>query len=498
MNFDDLLKAWAKAKDQFVIDEAPSLCRKDIPDGAINIGQTYSSIAFYGGGSHFDLFRCAYVNPFASNFSRVLEEDKRKKLNEIANKFFGDAGILIIPIPSLKNRNKNNINFLCKILGECSEIEPRSEVSRIPFPLVQIGAEVKQTRWNVIYPEDTILWGCFWPFDIRPIDTEAIELYKYSEIHNTQNDKLKFDNFTYYENHRFRTFSSMNNPYISLDEVTYLDKTLSVSFAVMINTGAIIGVPEVAKDQLIADLVSFKKGSAPELKGFDLIFKWQKQAMAIGTALPENKTPITIPSGPLPELCGALEVNIQDKVTADNVATTPTTSGDVDGTPTSGKENNQAQVIDVDFDSFNGKIIKYRVNNVVKEAKQKTSALRFLAFNAGCLQKYCFVFNDLKRKPEKKKVLLLRNQTDFWELTTLFKKNGVPITNTTDAIPDFFWQFLPSNDDQDQKFRKKELAQQLFVMNEKHYPESSYHVNSNGQIELTDKKKKPEEWLLKL
>ena len=48
MSIDDLLKALAETN-QFVIDEAPSMFRKDIPDGAINIGQTYSSIAFYGG-----------------------------------------------------------------------------------------------------------------------------------------------------------------------------------------------------------------------------------------------------------------------------------------------------------------------------------------------------------------------------------------------------------------------------------------------------------------
>ena len=273
MNFDDLLKAWSEAKDQFIIDEAPSLFRKDLTDGAINVEPTYSSIAFYGGQGFFNLWRCAYVDPFACNFSRVLEEDKRTKLNEIANKFFVDGGILVVPIVPASRRN---IDFVCKLFGESFYcLNPYDSISRIPFPLMRVDVACKgKTHLNVNYPAGTILWGCYWPFDIKPVDTECIELKESFDASITpEKRKLEIYDFMDLKKHRFPGYSP-STPYMSLDDASYLGNALPAIIAVKVYDGAVIAVPESAKDSLMKSINSFKH-SNPNLNGFQMIFEWR-------------------------------------------------------------------------------------------------------------------------------------------------------------------------------------------------------------------------------
>lgn len=273
-NFDDLLSAWAEAKDQFIIDKAPSLCRKDIPDGAINVGQTYSSIAFYEGKGLLKLWRSAYTNPFACNFSQVLKDTKITELKDIAEKFFADGGILVV---FLTPRHRSNIDFVCKLLGELFlNMVTSSCISRIPFPLKRLDAKRDGNKYlGVTYPEKTILWGCYWPFDIMPVDTECVELKETLEDQRTsQAERVKITDFMDLTKHEFPKYSE-SAPYLSLDEVSHNDNVLPVIVAAKVYAGAIIAVPEVAKNQLLDKIKSIKLEQG--LKGFDAVLELRRQ-----------------------------------------------------------------------------------------------------------------------------------------------------------------------------------------------------------------------------
>ncbi len=127
-------------------------------------------------------------------------------------------------------------------------------------------------------------------------------------------------------------------------------------------------------------------------------------------------------------------------ITADHDAVSSTQSSDAAGVPTSEKDDNQAQVIDVDFDSFKGKIPQYRVNKVTKEATQKEFALRFLAFNAGYKKKYMFAYQQSSG------VWLIKDGVNDLDLSLLFKNEDKMtfITNISSAVTDMFNPFLPS------------------------------------------------------
>lgn len=148
------------------------------------------------------------------------------------------------------------------------------------------------------------------------------------------------------------------------------------------------------------------------------------------------------------------EIN-QDKVTADYDAVSSTQSYSAVGAPTPDKENSQAQVIDVDFESCKGKKVKYKLNGIEHETTLKVAPLHFLAFNAGYKGKYIFAYN------QKTGVWLIKDGVNDKDLSPLFKNdNKTFIKNIAGAITDMFIPFLPSG--------KKESKDNVNLINKCH------------------------------
>ena len=171
--------------------------------------------------------------------------------------------------------SRRNIDFVCRFFGESFYyMKPHDSISRIPFPLMRVDVECKgKTHLNVNYPAGTILWGCYWPFDIKPVDTECIELKESLDASITpEKRKLEIYDFMDLKKHQFPGYSP-STPYMSLDDASYLGNALPAIIAVKVYDGAVIAVPESAKDSLMKSINSFKH-SNPNLNGFQMIFEW--------------------------------------------------------------------------------------------------------------------------------------------------------------------------------------------------------------------------------
>lgn len=462
----DEFKSWAEKGEIVIIENGLSL-------RPLSIGFLSAQKLIHNSPHLFiDKFRDSVENTVLLAYKSFLEDCVNKEFSRIVQDFFANAGIIVFSLSSSPSYTYD-LDFLIYFLRNNYENGPYCSFGTIS-PTEQLISQCEGRRYrDISYPAGTIPWRSV---VVKP---DVIKAF-------TPEENIRYDSFVAAINQLIPSSTPCpTTPFISIDEVTYYRSILPVIIAVRINAGALICVPNVAKERLIADLDAFKKGSALELRGFDLIFEWQKQAMSAWETIPKDKTAKKISScviyNHLSELCGDKDA----ASSTSNAAVQSSHSVNANDASTLGKDKNSEPVIQVYFDKFDGTYLHYRVNNVTTKTNRMESPVRFLAFIAGAQnkpEKYSFTFNDTK---DAKKVFLIKDKTDYKELTKLFEKKDSPIANITDSIPASFWQFVKHI--KDQNFKKEDLAQQLFKMNRKHYPPSAYCVNSNWQTDLMDK-----------